>query len=156
MSEFIQLLPTKSYSGREYHYDQFGGYDLADGVLTLIVKKGRKEVKNAYALQCERTEAGHLAVVYLAKARSENGEVYGIELHRNGIDSRCSCTGHARHKACKHDSAIRDLIANGQLEGGRVANRIRLSRAAQAEIQHAKAMRAEARRTVLALLGYDL
>ena len=114
-SPFTRLAPTISYHTRDYAYERHSGHDLADGTLTLQVQRGRKTVSNTYALQCERAESGFLAVVYLAKAFSEDGEVYGVEMSLDGR-SRCSCTGFARHGNCKHNDAIRDLIAKGQLD----------------------------------------
>jgi hypothetical protein len=115
MTPFTMLCPTVSYSTREYAYERFSGNDLADGTLTLQVQRGRKVTASTYALQCERAESCLLTAVYLAKEGSEDGEVYGIEFATDGR-SRCSCTGHARHGTCKHNDAIRDLLAKGQLD----------------------------------------
>ena len=105
------LPPTRTYHSRVYGYERVAGYDLADGSLTLHVQRGRKLLASTYALQCERSEAGFLHTVYLAKAFSEDGEVYAVEFAPDGR-SKCSCIGFARHGGCKHNDAVRDLVRN--------------------------------------------
>jgi hypothetical protein len=112
----IALDPTISYKTREYDFARKGGNDLADGVLTLAVTRGNQTLGSSYALQCERNEEGRVHTVLLAKANSEDGEVYAVELNADSTDAICGCQGFRRHKTCKHADAVLDLIERGQLE----------------------------------------
>jgi hypothetical protein len=88
---------------------------LAEGLLVIDVARGQKVLGTRYAVQCDRGEDEVLRVVYLAKMRSEDGEVYGVEFARDGR-SRCTCLGYRRHGRCKHDDVVRELLRQGTLK----------------------------------------
>jgi hypothetical protein len=106
----LTLAPSKTHKTRRAVWLPAAD-DLADGTLTIVL--GRKEV-DSYRVQLVRDERGDLTALLVKPAPADPDVYEARRVERGWV---CTCTGHARHRHCKHADALLAVESEGMLDG---------------------------------------